>query len=269
MEYPVTQQTGIGGTDLPAAALSLAGHYQLGWHLTSYRPKRLGLVRFSGLLLFALGSLALLGVAVISLVPLGILISLGFVGMFGYFLVMSPNVNRAVAARRVHVFERGFIVMKSPAQLVAVRWDVVAWVLQEITDRYVNGIHVATTYLYTVVLPDGGKVKLTHFYDGIAELGQTIAREVTREHLPRAIEAVQAGRTVTFGDLQVSLAGLTSGRHGLLPWTQVEEIQVVQGYLKLRRAGKWLAWSSKPVKQIPNLFVFLNLADRLHRAHQA
>jgi hypothetical protein len=89
---------------------------------------------------------------------------------------------------------------------------------------------------------------------------------VTRVHLPLAATALEQGHTVPFGDLAISSAGIVSSRHGLLPWAELEEVQLQQGYVRLRKAGKWLSWSNKPASEIPNLFVFLTLADQLQRA---
>ncbi|OLB82543.1 MAG: hypothetical protein AUI14_00415 [Actinobacteria bacterium 13_2_20CM_2_71_6] len=259
----MTQQMAV---QLPPDVAGLAYQRQLGPHFASYLPKRASVLRLAGLGVFIVSPFALAVLAAVHGVWLGTLIGVGFGLFFGSFLLRAPNFNRKLAARRVYVFEHGFIHADGSGALADYRWDAIAWLTQRITNRYVNGIHVGTFYVYTVARKDGPVLKLTEFYDGIAQLGRTISEQVTRDKLPGAVALLQQGQTVGFGDLGISTAGIVSTKHGLLPWTELDEVKVVQGYVKLRRAGKWLPWSNKPAAAIPNLYVFLTLADQLQRA---
>jgi len=117
-------------------------------------------------------------------------------------------------------------------------------------------------YLFQHGIIHAGKRGLADYrWDAIAWVMQQIT-----DQLPNAVALVQQGQTVGFGDLGINAEGLVSTRHGVLPWRELQEVQVVQGYVKLRRAGKWLPWSNQPAAKIPNLFVFLTLADQLQRA---
>jgi hypothetical protein len=256
----------VGGVQLPPDVAALASHRQFGPHLRTYLPKRLGAGRLVLFTLFIGAPLVLAVVAAASGVWVGTALCLAFVLCFGAFLSRAPNFNRTLAARRVHLFQHGFIQAGGKGTLADYRWDAIAWVQQRITKRYVNGVHIGTFYVYTIARRDGPVLKLTEFYEGIAELGRQISQEVTRVKLPNAIALLQQGQTVSFGDLAISTDGIVSSRNGLLPWRELDEVQVVQGYVKLRKAGKWLAWSNKPAAVIPNRFVFLTLADQLQRA---
>ncbi len=259
-------QTPVSASTLPAAVAQLAYARQMGGHVATYPAKRPPLIAVAGVTAFAAGSLALAIVGLVTGVWGLAILGLVFAVPFVILLFRNPTFSRRLAARQVYVFENGFIHTAASGPVGDYRWDGIASVLQKIVERYTNGIHTGTTYLYTVTRQDGAVVKLTQFYDRVAELGQTIAREVTRVHLPRAIAALQQGHTVPFGDLAISSAGIVSARHGLLPWAELEEVRLQQGYVKLRKAGKWLSWSHKPAAEIPNLFVFLTLADQLQRS---
>lgn len=180
--------------------------------------------------------------------------------------VLPQNLGPRRGSRCVYVFEHGFIQADRTGPLVEMRWDAVHSVLQRITRTYTNGIYTGTQYLYTVIRVDGMRLKLTGWYKGIAELGQTIAREVTRVQLPLAFAAVQRGETITFGDLTVNGAGIAAAGKGAVPWYEIQAVQISRGYVSVRRAGRWLAWSGQPASKIPNLFVFLTLADQLRAA---
>jgi hypothetical protein len=251
---------------VPRDVADLARARDLGPHLATYRPRAL---RRGMALLFGLaGCLCLLGALVAVLAeawPAGLGCAVLGV-LFLYLLARTPGFSGRQAAKRVDVFEDGFIQSDRTGPRADFRWDAIGTVCQRITKNYTNGIYTGTTYLYTIRRHDGVCVKLTEFYDGIASLGETIAGEVGRVQLPRAMAAIQHGETVIFGDLALNAGGIACTGRGSVPWTDVERVQVNRGYVSLRRAGKWLAWSSRPASQIPNLVVFLTLADLLqHR----
>jgi Family of unknown function (DUF6585) len=262
----MTPQAAAGSVQLPHDVAALAVHSGMGPHLQTYQLKRLGVWRWLGFGVFIGGALvfAIAGAATGAwpAVLVGLLIAAPFVAIAYQF----PEFNPSRARRRVYLFQSGFIFADGKGGLADYRWDAIAWVTQKIVERYVNGVHVGTNYLYTIARRDGRVLKLNQLVAGIAELGRQISQEVTRVKLPGAVALVQQGQTVGFGDLGIHAHGLVSSQGSVLPWREVEAVQVVQGQVKLRQAGKWLAWSSKPAAEIQNLYVFLTLADQLQRA---
>jgi hypothetical protein len=254
-------------SDLPPDVAGFAQAHRFGRLVAAYRPKRTPILALIGIALFILaplaGAVAFVVVYGVSAWP-GVLLMLAIAAPFIWLLSRSPVFNRTVAARRVYVFEGGLV--HADRGLTEYPWPAIMSVQERIIRQYVNGVYTGTQYLYTVRRNDGRVLKLTQFYDGIAQLGQGISEQVARVHLPHALAAIQRGETVPFGDLGVHATGVVSARHGLLPWTELEQVQVVQGYVRLRKAGKWLAWSHKAAADIPNLYVFLTLADQLQRS---
>jgi hypothetical protein len=103
----------------------------------------------------------------------------------------------------------------------------------------------------------------------IADFGQLIVREVASRKLPVAQAAVARGETVTFGDLAVSPAGLSGRTRGwTIPWREVTEVRVRSGTVQITRQGSRLPQGSITADGVPNLPVFLALADELRRAAQ-
>jgi len=49
--------------------------------------------------------------------------------------------------------------------------------------------------------------------------------------------------------------------HELLPWTQVEAVDVKNGFVSVKRQGAWLSWDKVAAAEIPNFFVFQALVD--------
>jgi uncharacterized protein DUF6585 len=257
-------------TDLPPDIATLARARELGALLATYPAKRLTpgrWVAFGFLIALLWGLAAVPVLAGPDAWPMtAIFGALGLV--FVALLLRTPNFSRAQARRRVYAFEHGIVHVDRSGTPADYRWDAIMSVKQKIVRRTTYGVETARNYLYTVTRNDGTVLKLTEFFDGIAQLGQGISEQVARVHLPHAYAAIQRGETVPFGDLAVNAAGVVSVRHGVLPWYQLEGVNVFNGYVRLRKAGKWLPWSGKPASEIPNLYVFLTLADQLQRTAQ-
>lgn len=124
---------------VPEAVAAAAAAARLGEHRETFLPKRHGVARMAGLVLFTL-----LGLACFVLPGL----------VFVRILLQTPNVSRKQAAKRLHYFEHGMVVADHTGPVGVFRWDSMA-VLQEITQRYANGIYVGTTYVYTLYKQDG------------------------------------------------------------------------------------------------------------------
>ncbi|GIH20849.1 DUF6585 family protein [Rugosimonospora africana] len=256
----MTQHSPDGvGQQIPPEVAAAAAAYQLGPYVALFGPNRLP-KRTAGAIIF--GVLAVIGVVVLftSFWPIGVLLLLACA--FGAVqFARSFSVTRS--PRRIHLYAGGFVYVDPPAAPVVYRWDLIPAVYQSITKHYRNSVYTHTTYVYTVHGQGDAKVVLTNFWDRIEALGERIEREVTRVHLPMAVAALQRGEPLRFGDLTVAPNGLISEKRGLLPWSDIEKVQVRAGFIHVSRAGKWLSWSNTQVAHIPNLFVFLTLVDSL------
>jgi hypothetical protein len=181
-----------------------------------------------------------------------------------YFIVMmsrQPNFSRKQAAKRLHLFEHGLLVADHAGPVDAFRWDSMS-VLQEIVERYANGAYVGTVYVYTLTRHDGSILKLTHFYADPQQWGAIIQQEITRAQAPAALAALERGQTLQFGDLSVSAGGVATAKRGGVGWHEIQEVNVKNGVLFLKKSGKRLPWSNTQVSKIPNFFIFLAIAQR-------
>ncbi len=80
-------------------------------------------------------------------------------------------------------------------------------------------------WMYRLVRRDGSTLRLYRL-ESIRTLGQRIQDQVTRRHLPLALDAFHAGYSIRFGrHLAVSLDGLRIGRHRLT-WHGIAEISI-------------------------------------------
>ncbi|MFD4950185.1 DUF6585 family protein [Streptomyces sp. NPDC058451] len=224
---------------------ALPGTEGLGQLRETFLPKRISAVRIATMLV--------MGIIALILPPFGVYI---------FWLVFrTPNLSRKQAARRLHLFEHGLAEVGGNGEVSVFRWDSLT-ALQEITERYANGVYVGTTYVYTLHREDGTKLKLTEFYAEPERWGPALQQEITRAQLPGLLTGLEQGRTLTYGTVSVNQSGVATPK-GSLTWAEIEKVEISQGMLVLRKPGKKLPWAQVQVKRIPNLFLLLALIDHL------
>jgi hypothetical protein len=82
-----------------------------------------------------------------------------------------------------------------------------------------------------------------------------IERETYRAMLPRVQEALDAGRSVAFGEVAVAREGLNHKRT-LVPWEEIDRIEFRHTVIVRKRDG-----SSVYVFDVPNLGLFMDVAN--------
>ncbi|MFD7492237.1 DUF6585 family protein [Streptomyces sp. NPDC059832] len=237
---------------LSAEAAELASTHRLGALEGTFAPKRLNRLLFA---LYIFTTLYLLAMLVIP----GLL--------FFWWLRRNPDFSRRQAAKRLHLFENGMIVHpQSGDGVVVIRWDSVR-LYQDITQKIINGIPGPTEYAYSAVGPGRTGARITHFYEDPETWGPHMQQAILRAQGPAVLKSALDGETVGFGDLSLSRTGLTARGKGDLSWSEVQEIQVAAGRVRVMRTGGSGLWCGVAVSDIANLHVFLTVAERLSAAH--
>ncbi len=165
----------------------------------------------------------------------------------------------------VRLFVDGFT-RTLAGQTIAVRWDEVAEVWQNIIWSYRGSVHTNTLYIYTVRLADGRKFVFNGQLEKIAGLGAAFQQQCAARILPRARVAYNAGAAIAFGPLSVSRDGIAKG-NALLPWEQVEQVELRRGVLHIRKKEQRRDWTFAMESRIPNIpvlmaFVQLNVSGQ-------
>jgi hypothetical protein len=177
---------------------------------------------------------------------------------------------RAIALKNsnlhIYVCDNGLIYTIGNAAPQPFPWNQVQAVWRSVTRHYRNGIYTGTTFLYTIQRNDGYRIVLNNNIRGIESLGNVISDRITKLLLPQVIQAYTNGQTVSFGALSLNQQGLGNGSE-ILPWPQVEAVDVKNGFISVKRQGAWLRWSRVAAADIPNLFVFLALIDYVLKSY--
>ena len=108
---------------------------------------------------------------------------------------------------------------------------------------------------------------MTLFWDGGAQLGAHINERVSAALLPGAVAAIDRGQGIRFGDMTLTAGGI-AGKRQSVTWTQVSGVQIVNGFVRVRVQSKTMSLSSTAAANLPNLPLFLTLANRLHQVSQ-
>jgi hypothetical protein len=244
----VTQDSTLTSTrSVPADIAHLAGNAGLGAFQRAFVPKRRNWFALFFMFLIALATTFVL---------------VGF--WLLWILIRTPNLSPSLNARRLYLYENGFVIVEKPDDPQVFRWDGIDTVFQKIVSQRTYGVETARTYLYTVTRRDGRVLKLTQFWDGIARLGPTVNERVSSALLPVTLGAIERGQGVQFGDMALNANGI-AGRRKSVTWREVSQVQIYNGYVRVGVAGRFFSLSTTAASNIPNLPLFLALTDGLRR----
>ncbi len=195
--------------------------------------------------------------------------------------ILKRTLTGSVLLGYIHEFEHGFVRQGADGQVRVCRWDNIAQAYQGSTVTYTNGAYNNTSYSGRFIGVDGSTYNFSGMFrdpaitrragrpsDRSAVLMQGIIRRgcqlVSEHQLPGAIAALNQGQQLDFGDVQLNLQGIST-RKGLLPWSQVSQVGVRDGWWTVRRQGKRLPVVSKKVESTPNVPLLVTLAGLLQQ----
>lgn len=113
----------------------------------------------------------------------------------------------------------------------------------------------------------GERIVLRHGdFDRPEAWGPEIHQAVTDAQLPRALAALAEGARLVFGPVWITREEVGS-RAASLRWAQVQRIEILNGSVAVRAAGRWQVWGTVAAG-IPNLCVLHALAERLAAAER-
>jgi len=220
----------------------------------------------TGANIILIGVCGLLALGGLVFIPIGILgKEPGFI--IGSLVMIPLGIFGCVAGYyqlgfKVIVHEGGLLQVRRTGERI-IPWDDIQCVWEQITEHYTNGIYTGTSYVYTLRLYDGTRLKYTNSgLNNVQKLGETILHETSQVLYPRALKTYNKGKTVDFGKLGISEDGLSYGS-SLLAWDEIEAVRIKQGYIHVRKRDKWLNWCNIPFSSIPNPRVFISLVNQI------
>jgi hypothetical protein len=180
-----------------------------------------------------------------------------------WLLLRTPNLSARVAARRVYVFQKGFIVANTPTALDVWRWADVSTVFQKVVNANTLGVRTGTYDRITATRNDGVTFTATNFWDDQDDLRRRINVQISAALLPPMRRALAQGQAIQFGEITIDQAGVTS-RGGTTGWADVEAFDIVGAYFRITVRGKSRVVAA--TSNVPNPSLLYALAKELRTA---
>ncbi|MEV6137266.1 DUF6585 family protein [Nocardia sp. NPDC051990] len=263
MTTPIQGDVGTGGSQkVPLSQLIhlMAEYQKLGTHRQTFLPapardtfvRGCGIVTGGfmtvGIICVTVGAYsAALAVALLALVPAAM-------------AFLRGRRNRRHRAARLDLFDFGMTVYRSGEQVAGFRWNT-AEVRQQVIP-FQNS--APTEYSLRMSGPDGAEAAFDDTLFGDArDWGRAIQSAITLAQLPRAVAAIDDGATVHFGEIALDLTALYFHSRAYT-WERIQLIDARSGLVRMKVDGSWI--SLTPVGQVPNFYIFNELAERLRVA---
>ncbi|HEU5229643.1 MAG TPA: DUF6585 family protein [Ktedonobacteraceae bacterium] len=157
---------------------------------------------------------------------------------------------------RAYVCPGGLLLIKGSKPQV-IRWDAVVAMWHR-NDVYG---YIYDTHVFIVRLANKQTFKFDGNWRNLMSLGEIIANETAQLLLPQAMAAYYAGQPVAFGDLKLSLQGI-SGRRRTLPWQQIKNIDIGEKIVTIEAVGEGASpWARFHVSGMSNFLVFEKMLE--------
>jgi hypothetical protein len=124
-------------------------------------------------------------------------------------------------------------------------------------------LNEASTSIAVRILGGGRKIKLTSNYRGVVPAFEEVLRRVNPRLVDDCLRRIREGQPVRFGKVTLSAAGVQFGRKAVLPFRDIERLEIARGRLLLRIRGGWFSRGRVQVRDIPNFTVLTAAFDRL------
>jgi hypothetical protein len=240
-----------------------AGTEQLGALLATHRSRfAADLKPFLAILAFVIAIPIFGAIAIVNSDPRGRWVGFIIVGLMELFFV-AGLIAKGLPKRRpdVLLFTGGFAEVRDERVVATCRWDEAVSFRELAIKREVSGIHVETSYNYSVGRRDGQAFGFGDWLENVQALGNALRERLTPQLVAQGRTAWQAGEVLDFGPLRLDREGLSRGAERL-PFGELERVEVLNGWLHVRRAGQANDWYQCLAGEVANLPVLLDLVDR-------
>ncbi len=148
--------------------------------------------------------------------------------------------------------------------ILVFKWNEIASLTMHVVRTYYTFIPVAKSHEYTITHLNGKKIVLDDTFNKVEDLFDHIRRQSFQPILVRSCQAFDSGDLVRFGACALgALQGIQIGKKKFA-WQDVGKISVEQGNVIVNpKKGGLFGGASAQVRQIPNLDVFLTMANEM------
>jgi hypothetical protein len=161
---------------------------------------------------------------------------------------------------RVRVYDEGLVQRRAGSELV-IPWEAVSKV-----HHAVMRSRGRTTHLCTLELRDGQRIQFSDAtLKEVADLCRAVEAGTRGPLLQTVVEDLRQGETVSFGKITATREGLSAG-NTTLTWNEIEDIEIADGWVRARQAGRWRNLAL--ISRMQNAHVLVALMERLQAARE-
>lgn len=137
---------------------------------------------------------------------------------------------------------------------------------EEIKKLYISA--VMFKYLITIETHNKKKIKINEHLKNTDHLRIILEEQIIQQQLPELIALYQHGDSISFDQIQVSQAGLMTGKL-TLPWSEFSRVDVQRVdkfvYLMIFKKDNKQEWAAVRRNYFPNMALFLALLDYIKK----
>ena len=159
------------------------------------------------------------------------------------------------------VYEGG-IAVRDRDGMRAWRWEEIASLTAAVTRRHFIGMASGTSHVYKLVDRHNQQIVLSDVYANVEGLAKTIQESIFPGLYEQAARQYHSGQRLVFGRVAISQAGIQIGKRAY-PWSEVQQVSIRRGILKVSSAGGRLRGGRVPVSSIPNLSVLISIIKQV------
>jgi hypothetical protein len=182
-----------------------------------------------------------------------------FIGLT-WLAIGSWIILPALITPRVRIFlcPKGLIYIRR--RMDVVRWDRIEQFWK--TSKLDKQAHAS--YTFTIRRNDGVLFLLKDDLPYVERLGGFLEREIVRQLLTRTIDDFEKGQVLQFGAIHLTSSGiLLTHEHKLLPWDDVERVDIEDMTLSIGSEGDDWDWATINISGIPNIGLFKAVVEHV------
>ncbi|MEU8528692.1 MULTISPECIES: DUF6585 family protein [Streptomyces] len=158
----------------------------------------------------------------------------------------------------LHLYQGGVVVLHKN-QVRVVRYAD-STVLDNTKRHTQYGRTLSTVYSFGLTDTDGRNLVVGSAFPGGEQWGPWVQQDSATAQLPGALARLRAGEKLDFGLLWITAGEIGSGNTSA-PWHQVERVEIKDGSIDVRVAGRRGALAASWVRLTPNFSLFHTLTD--------
>lgn len=194
-------------------------------------------------------------------------------GMVALLGVLFPAVGAAMLVGsyrerglRFEVFEDGIVEHRGGKQR-RVRWEDVVSITSDVRQANRRGDREKASERHVLHSRTGIELVFTTGVDDLTELLGLLRTRTLPFLLPAALQKIDSGDEVAFGEFNVSKAGIRTD-YQTAGWNEIEGMDVVDDY-QLVIKGKGATWMETRMVNVPNMHVLFAVVEELVARHRA